>query len=346
MVAVRCVTMTQRTFDSHEPKPKPLPSSASPRATASPRAAGGAASRTEWRWGAAALCLVALLSGCGDELDTTAPEGAGSGSGEGGSSAAVGGSGPTVATASGAGGAPTGSGGSGGSGGAGAQAPEGLAEVGSLVVLGDSIGDGGGQGPYYYNLLRDALGAHYGPIEYRNRAQSGSKTGALLGQIQGLPAALPGPVVVAITSGGNDMKDNLLPILAGLDGPLRTQMGANIDAALDALEAPGRFGAGVEVFVFYATIYDASDGQGNFGSSGCNVELDSPSSTDPFFESWNGEIGARVVDHGAALVDMHGHFYGHGFNHPPSWYAGDCTHPNTAGHAELSSLFFGLITGT
>ena len=29
----------------------------------------------------------------------------------------------------------------------------------------------------------------------------------------------------------------------------------------------------------------------------------------------------------------------------PSWYAGDCTHPNSVGHDELHRLFYEQITG-
>jgi hypothetical protein len=39
-----------------------------------------------------------------------------------------------------------------------------------------------------------------------------AKTGALKGQANGLPSQLPGPVAVAITSGGNDMKASMLQI--------------------------------------------------------------------------------------------------------------------------------------
>jgi lysophospholipase L1-like esterase len=298
----------------------------------------------------AALLAAAACGGANESSqdDSPATTGAGSGAGAGG----AGGSDlASVGNGASGGSSPTGTGGSagvGGSGtGAGGAAPMGLPDVGTLVVLGDSIGDGGGQGPFYYALLRDELEAFYGhDIAYQNRADSGSKTGALVGQINGLPGTLAGPVAVAITSGGNDMKDQLFAILTGSDGPARMQMGANVAAALDALLEPGRFGAGVAVHVYEANIYDASDGQGNFGSSGCNIGLDSPSSTDPFFASWNGEIAARVGEAAQVVTDMHGHFYGHGFNNPPSWYAGDCTHPNTSGHAELAGLFASLITGS
>jgi hypothetical protein len=45
------------------------------------------------------------------------------------------------------------------------------------------------------------------------------------------------------------------------------------------------------------------------------------------------------------LGDLHDWFYGHGFNNPPNWYAGDCTHPNTFGHDQIRRRFYTLITG-
>lgn len=222
----------------------------------------------------------------------------------------------------------------------------GLDEVGSLVVMGDSIGDGGGQGPYYYELLRASFEARFGPIEYRNVADSGSETDALLGQANGLPAALPGPVVVVVTSGGNDMKSNIALIIAGVDGPARATMQANIDAALDVLTMPGRFGAGVQAYVVEANIYDSSDGQGNFGQHDCAFGGGLPPiMTDAYFAAWNGAIEEVVLEHGQTLLDMHGHFYGHGFNGAQNWYASDCTHPNATGHAELHRLVYRTVVG-
>lgn len=238
----------------------------------------------------------------------------------------------------------SGAGGSGGAAGGGGLGG-GLATLGSLVILGDSIGDGGGQPPFYYDLLRDSLTAKYGAITYQRRAQGGSKTGALRGQVDGLPGALPGPVAVCITSGGNDMKDDVVAVATGNDAALVAAMGANIDAALGRLLAPGRFGVGVEVHVFEANIYDATDGQGNFNQGGCNVSVPVVLPTDPFFAKWNGEIATRVGAAGQTLVDLHGLFYGHGFNNPPNWYASDCTHPNALGHDQLRRHFYERITG-
>jgi lysophospholipase L1-like esterase len=221
-----------------------------------------------------------------------------------------------------------------------------LDSVGSLVVMGDSIGDGGGQAPFYYELLRGSFEAKYGAIEYRNVADSGSETDALLGQANALPAALPGPVVVMVTSGGNDMKSSIAAIIGGADGPARETMQANIDEALGVLTAPGRFGPGVEVFVLEANIYDSSDGEGNFGQNDCAFGGGLPAiMTDGFFAAWNGAIEEVVTEHGQTLLDMHGHFYGHGFNGTDNWYASDCTHPNATGHDELHRFVYRTVTG-
>lgn len=217
----------------------------------------------------------------------------------------------------------------------------------SLVVLGDSIGDGGGQPPFYYNLLRADLEAEFGPgFQYVNNAQSGSETDALLNQAKSLPKQLPGPVAVVITSGGNDMKAALPQILGGLDGPLKQQVAANIDAALAELLAPGRFGPGVEVRVFEGNVYDASDGEGNYSEGNCAFGQGLPPiPTDMYFDSWNGAIRDAVLAREQTPVEMHMHFYGHGYNNPPNWYAGDCTHPSTLGHDQLRRLFYYQITG-
>jgi len=289
-----------------------------------------------------------LLAACGqDEADTHAAGGSGgssaTSSSPSGGTAGAGGSATTAGGSSASGG--SGTGGQGGLGTAGSAGWPGLDAVGSLVILGDSIGDGGGVGPYYYTLLRQSLQTRYGPIEYRNEAEGGSKTSALVGQINDLPGSLPGPVAVAITSGGNDMKDRIVEIIAGVDAPFRQAMGANITAALEALLAPGRFGSGVQVHVFEANIYDSSDGEGDFGQHDCAFSFPVALPTDGYFANWNGEIATRVQAQGQRLVDMHGHFYGHGFNNPPNWYHTDCTHPNSTGHDQLHRLFYLHITG-
>lgn len=228
----------------------------------------------------------------------------------------------------------------------GPKPPQGLASLGALVILGDSMSDGGGQAPFYYDLLRQDLATLYGNVQYAHAAQSGSQTSALAKQIDSLPKSLPGPVAVCITSGGNDMKAALPLVLTGTDGAVRAQMGANIQTALSKLLAPGRFGPNVAVHVFEANIYDASDGKGDYGSHGCAFGKGVPATpTDGFFKAWNGEIAAQISAKGQALDDIHAAFYGHGYSGNPSWYWTDCTHPNALGHDQLRRQFYALITG-
>ena len=315
------------------------------------------------------LILFAAATACsGADDGSTGSGGTGASGGAGGSAgsagAATGGSAGAPATGGSAGSAGAGTGGSagagaggsagsgnggtgaGGTGGTGGGQSANLATLGSLVVLGDSMSDGGGVGPFYYNLLQQDLSAKYGTIQYKNNAESGSKTGALKGQVNALPGTLAGPVAVCITSGGNDMKAQIAAIITGTDGPARAQMGQNIAEALDLLLAPGRFGAGVAVHVFEANIYDPSDGQGNYSQHNCNFGQGLPAiPTDTYFANWNGEIASQVAAKGQFVADIHGYFRFHGFNHPPSWYHTDCTHPNTTGHDQLRRYFYFQITG-
>ena len=60
---------------------------------------------------------------------------------------------------------------------------------------------------------------------------------------------------------------------------------------------------------------------------------------------WNATIRDAVLAHAQDPVDMHMHFADHGFNHPPNWYAADCTHPSTLGHDQLRRLFYFHVTG-
>lgn len=316
-----------------------------------------------------ALGVVTGSLGCGDGASsgtgTTSGSGGGGtsasgGSGTGGDSTTGGtGTGGTATGGTGTGGTGTGGNGTGGmaTGGSGTGgdtgggntggSAAGLADVGTLVILGDSISDGGGQSPFYYDLLKGDLQVKYGAVEYHHQAQSGSKTDALVPQIEGLPGTLPGPVAVVITSGGNDMKAAILQILGGVDDNKRMVMQTNIKAALDLLLSPNHFGPGVDVHVFEGNIYDSSDGSGKYSQFGCKAPLNlfPAQPTDTYFMNWNTVIAGEVAAHGQTLLDMHTSFYGHGFQSNPNWYVDDCIHPSQIGHDQLRRMFYEQITG-
>ena len=127
----------------------------------------------------------------------------------------------------------------------------------SYVILGDSISDRGGSGPFFYDLLADDLKGKLGDVEVVKNSKSGAVSVQLPVQAKGLPETLRGPVAVSVTIGGNDMQRSALEILNGKDEKPRTAFAENLVKAYDELTREGRFGAGVKVTVFHATIYDS-----------------------------------------------------------------------------------------
>ena len=229
----------------------------------------------------------------------------------------------------------------------------------TYVVLGDSISAGGGIGPFYYDLLTtndDTKYPEWKGKDFKTRfgsslkvvstAKAGAVSSDLAGQVTALPSSLDGPVVVTITMGGNDMQGNIASILQGTDQNVRTQFGTNLATALSQLTMPGRFGAGVEVRVFEADIYDPTDGTGNFSS--CPFPLDLVNQpTDTFFGNWNAVAQAEIPKHGESVVaHLHATFRGHGVTSGSlNWFNTDCVHPNAEGHDAIRGMFWTAVTG-
>jgi lysophospholipase L1-like esterase len=246
------------------------------------------------------------------------------------------------------------------------------ANFGTYIVLGDSISDKGGQGPFFYDLLHqndDAtypewkgkdLATRFPGIQYVHAAVAGSITASygdfftqgapvMSDQITGLGSSYPGDILVTITIGGNDLVDHAPDAVTGLDTSDRTKFAANIKADLDAITASGRLGGG-KVYILETNIYDSSDGQGNFKSAGpaCPPYTVGPSTVTTVFGNWDGILTQAIQAHasnGDFLVDAHGLFAGHGFNSKDNWYYSDCIHPNTKGHNQLRKRFWQMLTG-
>jgi lysophospholipase L1-like esterase len=237
-------------------------------------------------------------------------------------------------------------------------------EYKSYVILGDSVSAKGGQAPYFYDLLVKNDDAKYPDFKGKDlttrygadlKVVFGSRSGALSrqlpGQVTALPASLPGPVLVTVTVGGNDMRSAYLDILAGRDQPARDTFKENLERAYAELTKPDRFGPGVQVKVFEASIYDPTDGNGDFRGANCPSPLNliDPQSTDPFFASWNGVLAGVLGSHTSSslVVDAHARFRGHGVSRlkeGTSWFVSDCIHPSAAGHDQLRRAFWEAIT--
>ena len=304
------------------------------------------------RFAPLAVTLSLALAACGGSSPETGSGGGGSG---GGATTGAGG-----ATGSGAGGATTGTGGTTTGTGGTTTGTGGLPDVATLVILGDSISDGGGQAPFYYDLLVANDGAKYpewagkdlktrygASLQVVKHSKAGAVSSGLPGQVSGLPASLPGPVAVVITIGGNDMQANIVSILQGQDQAARDSFRGNIATAVGELTTPGRFGAGVDVHVYEADIYDPTDGSGDFSSCPVPLSFVPKQPSDGFFGNWNAVVADEVPKHGMSVVPpLHDTFHTHGVIDPPAnWFHSDCIHPNAKGHNAIRRMFWKAITG-
>jgi lysophospholipase L1-like esterase len=251
----------------------------------------------------------------------------------------------------GGGGGGTGSGG----GGAGSSSLKG-ATIGTFIVLGDSISDRGGTGPFFYDTLHDQLTAKFPSLMYVHGAQAGAVTDdytdltgspTLKSQIDALGSSYPGDILVTITIGGNDLNGHAVQAIGGTDQTAQMEFTTHLTDELGALTKPGRLGTG-KVYVVFANIYDFSDGMGDFRTIMCGPPVNvSASRVTATFGAWNGIIANAIGAGQGTLYDLHADFLGHGFNATSDvWYdRNSCLHPNATGHAHIASSLWSMISG-
>jgi lysophospholipase L1-like esterase len=241
------------------------------------------------------------------------------------------------------------------------------------VFMGDSITNGVGapDGLDYVDLLYDnddALHPEYAGVDLLDWyptldgavdvSISGATTDTLVDA--GIPAltgwmeaeypdGLDGPALIVITIGGNDLQQGMLPFVAAqpiVDGALD-----RLEEALDVLQDPVWFPHGADILV--TNVYEPSDG---VGQSPCFLGLNYTDKL-PFLDQYNARLHDLGERRGVGIVDLRGHFLGHGAHHddpanphydaadPTRWFAPDCIHPNTRGHHELRRLMLGALDG-
>jgi lysophospholipase L1-like esterase len=233
------------------------------------------------------------------------------------------------------------------------------------VILGDTISDGGGQGPFFYDLLdtnddtaypafagKDLTTKYGSDLNIVKASKAGSTAAALLGQAQGLPTSLPGPVLITITIGGNDVQGAMGAIvISGNDTTQLSTFSKNLDATLQELTKPNRFGQGVDVRILLANVYDPSDGTGVFAfanGSKCPGALalwPANKPTDPSLLPWEAAMATTAQPYSQVVVlGLHDEFHGHGVSATPTWFFTDCLLPNATGHEQIRELFWGAVT--
>jgi lysophospholipase L1-like esterase len=298
---------------------------------------------------------LAIVAGCSSSPSSTNQPGAG----------------PDMTTVGvGGNGGGAGSGGGGGTGGSGGGGGGGMlpSAFGTYIEIGDSISDKGGSpttAPYYYDLLFSNdnttyprwagldLKTKFGVQNHVHAAVAGSQTKDLLGQVMGLAASLPGPILVTVTSGGNDLRAAGTQAIAGTDSMYITQMATNIDSFLAAITTKDRFGSGVEVYVLFANVYDPTDKTGDFmsketGGSTCPLPLSLYPKADAVavFGRWDKPFMTELPKYPNVFeAPLYDTFLGHGIHDMDDWFYTDCIHPNKQGMHELRRMFWKALTG-
>jgi lysophospholipase L1-like esterase len=253
----------------------------------------------------------------------------------------------------GGGGGGVGGGGGGGSGGGSLAG----ATIGTYIVLGDSISDSGGTGPYFNDLLHQDLVTKFPNLMYVHGAQQGAITDTysdlsgsptLASQIAALGSSYPGDVLVTITIGGNDLNGHAGQAIGGTDDAVKMEYSAHLAAELGTLTTPGRLGTGA-VHIVLANIYDFTDGQGDFRTVMCGPPINvSAGRVATVFTAWNALSASAIATANGTLYDLHGDFAGHGFNaaNPDDvWYdRNSCLHPNAKGHAHIAQSLWSMIS--
>lgn len=160
-----------------------------------------------------------------------------------------------------------------------------------------------------------------------------------------------GESLVVMTIGGNDITGLMLSGSTDYSEPLQA-IQDNLRAIVESFQDPDRFPDGA--FLYVTNVYDPSDGTGQ--ADECFYGLDMGHLMEPMAQT-NADSAAMAAELGFSLVDLHGHFLGHGFNgdEPTNenyagddyeqWFYRDCIHPNDVGHNQIRRLFLAAIQG-
>ncbi len=168
-----------------------------------------------------------------------------------------------------------------------------------------------------------------------NRAEDGQTSEGVLDQLDHLPRE-PGSTLISLTVGGNDLiallnhgSRDLTEVLARIESIVRFLKGYYPDST-----------------VLLGNVYDPSDGTGRVQSG-----HDRFTPGLPVLGQLNGNLRELAAATGARLIDIHGHFLGHGMRHadrgyahyrpddPTGWICFDIE-PNVRGSSEIRRLFW------
>jgi hypothetical protein len=162
-----------------------------------------------------------------------------------------------------------------------------------------------------------------------------------------------------MTMGGNDIAGwakNQIPTAQAMTEA--DQSAANLRAAINWVQQPGRFPAGV--FFVFANVYEYTDTSGDLMScpaaSLAGMKGNWPEGA-PAIVHLQEQYMKVAVDTKTDMIFLLEHFCGHGYRRDDPtlqcyrgpgtelWFDLTCIHPTPTGHGQLSDLFLHVIDG-
>jgi lysophospholipase L1-like esterase len=180
------------------------------------------------------------------------------------------------------------------------------------------------------------LATRFPGIDCRFLAVDGATTeDVLASQVDALPSTDPrAAALVTVTAGGND----LLGLIGATDRAGQAGVGRslrNLDAILEAVRGPLP-----QARLLVANVYDPTDGTGDLeGHRLRPAEMG-------WLRAYNEGVAGVCGQRRARLVDVHGHFAGHGRSAPAGerWYwTGSLIEPGLIGASEIRRLWLSAL---
>lgn len=237
-----------------------------------------------------------------------------------------------------------------------------------LVFLGDSVTTGTPPSlpnEIYRSRVSDGIKKRFGNgVAVSDCSAWGARTDDFLEGKNEIASCFPGVetkrTLVVMTMGGNDIANWAKNKLSTADAIVAADAAADrLRAAIDWLQAPGRFPNGV--YVVFANVYEYTDSSGDLAScpaataAGMSGSWPTGAPAVVHFQERFMEIATKTKTDMIFLLE---HFCGHGYKrNDPSlqcyrgpgaelWFDLTCIHPNPKGHEQIANLFLEVVDGT
>jgi len=237
-----------------------------------------------------------------------------------------------------------------------------------LVFLGDSVTTGTPPSlpnEIYRTRVGEGIKARFGAgVEIADCSKWGARTDDYLEGGNQIAQCFPSGVeakktLVVMTMGGNDIAAWAKDKLSTADAKVQADLAADrLEAAIDWMQAPGRFTKGVNIV--FANVYEYTDTSGDLAScpasslAGMSGSWAQGTPAIVHFLERYMQIATQTKTDMIFLMET---FCGHGYKrNDPSlqcyrgpgaelWFDLTCIHPTPKGHEQISKLFLSVVDG-